>query len=90
MGHQGQNHSKFEYVCGACQKRCDHFLPDNRTPIPVCQTCWNSLSVMQRLTILGLMKQSHQLDSLVNLVAESIRSGDIMTGSRRVRKNEGN
>lgn len=87
MGHQGENHSDFDRVCGGCQSRCKPFLPDNITLVPICPKCWGSLNTVQRMMILAEMKQAKELGDIASMIGESIRHSDLLSGRRF---NEGN
>jgi hypothetical protein len=71
MGHEGKNHSELEHVCGGCQEKCQRFLPDNTTFVPMCQKCWGSLTLIQRMMVIASFRQADQLSMITGTLRAS-------------------
>ena len=61
-------------VCGVCCHRTELHMPDNRTIVPCCSTCWAAVPPEQRLAILVQVQQGATLDGLLSILNEWVEA----------------
>jgi hypothetical protein len=52
----GKNITGHVYRCAVCLQKCPPLMPDNRTDIPVCLSCWKQISASNKLMVVSFFR----------------------------------
>lgn len=87
----GENITGVKCRCAVCLYECIPILPDNCTPIPVCESCWKQIGASNKLMIVTFTRNTLALEGLTHMIQEYLANRGIYAGRLRPeRPGEGN
>lgn len=79
----GKNVTGHTYRCAVCLYECVPILPDNCTPIPVCESCWMQIGASNKLMIVTFTRNTKAIEGLTAMIQEYLGHRGIFVGRIR-------
>lgn len=76
----GTNITGHTYRCAVCLHECVPILPDNCTPIPVCESCWLKIGGNNKLLIVSFFQNTQAITRLTTMIQEALSHRGIVAG----------